>query len=259
MRETIRSLVIRAAAIWSKAKPGVYIMNGHYLSRQCNKDVDVFIQLLDEMARYSRFVSIQQATHLVLSGDAKDVKETLVAFTFDDGFDDCYHALAPALEKHQVNACFFVNPGFVDGDAQYHKRFTEEVVLTPGKKPMSWQQITSLHQRGFVIGNHTFDHLRLSDIELSRATQQVVTSKQVIEDKLGEQCDYFAWPFGQYADVNQEVINLLLDVHSYVYSGCDFQNYTSFDGRVLNRRHFEADWPAHEVEYFLSKPRFYSQ
>lgn len=30
-----------------------------------------------------------------------------VAFTFDDGFDDCYHEIAPVLDEFNVNAAFY--------------------------------------------------------------------------------------------------------------------------------------------------------
>lgn len=257
MRELLKKAFIAGASAVSSPKAGVYIMNGHFLSRAANDDVEVFDRQLGYLSKMMRFISIEDATKMVLSREALDIDETLVAFTFDDGFDDNLLALAPALEKFGVNACCFVNPGFVDGDEGYISQFTENVVLTPGKRPMSWDQIRQLHDRGFVIGNHTYDHVRLSAVKPEEAEAQVVNAKHKIASELNCDCDYFAWPFGQYADVNDDVIEMLLKHHKYVYSGCDYQNYTSFGGRVLNRRHFEADWPGHEVKYFLSRSRAY--
>lgn len=255
MREWLKASYIKGASLFSTPKSGIYIMNGHYLSRQSNSDIDVFARLLGSMASFARFINIEDAARLVLNDEIDDVDETLVAFTFDDGFDDNILALAPALKRYDVNACFFVNPGFVEGDEDFTRHFTQHVVLTPGKKPMSWEQIKSLHNDGFVIGNHTHDHIRLSSVSLEEATRQVTTAKDKIEAVLGEPCEHFAWPFGQYADVNKDVIDMLLKHHRYVYSGCDYKLYRSFDGRVLNRRHFEADWPHHEVRFFLSSQR----
>jgi peptidoglycan/xylan/chitin deacetylase (PgdA/CDA1 family) len=120
---------------------------------------------------------------------------------------------------------------------------------------MNWTQIRDLHNDGFVIGNHTFDHVRLSAVPLNEAEHQVLSAKAVIESRLQAPCEYFAWPFGQFADVNEEVVAMLLKHHKYVFSGCDYTHYTSFGRRVLNRRHFEADWPVSHVKYFLSSPR----
>lgn len=257
MREWLRTLVIHGSSFLSKPQSGVYIMNGHYLSRAVNDDPELFDSLLTKLSKYVRFINIQNAVDIVRSGEASSVDETLMAFTFDDGFDDCWFSLAPALEKFNTNACFFVNPGFVDGDGDYQRNFVDQIVLTKQKKPMNWEQLSSLVDRGFVIGNHTLDHLRLSDISLIDVEHQVIEGKKRIEQSLNIDCQYFAWPFGQYVDVNQKVIDLLLTHHSEVFSGCDFMRYMSFDGNVFNRRHFEADWSVNEVKYFLSKKRVY--
>ena len=255
MREWLKSLYINMASRVKTPQPGVFIMNGHFLSRAVNNDPLVFECLLKELSAFARFVDIQSASDWVLNGNVDDIDETLIAFTFDDGFDDNILALAPALMRFNTNACCFVNPGFVDGDDAYISHFTEQVVKTPGKKPMSWAQIKQLHEQGFVIGNHTQDHIRLSAVSIGDAEQQVLSGKAKIEAQLTTSCDYFAWPFGQYADVNDAVVDMLLKHHTYVFSGCDYTRYTSFNRRVLNRRHFEADWPAHEVRYFLSSRR----
>jgi peptidoglycan/xylan/chitin deacetylase (PgdA/CDA1 family) len=258
MREWLKALYINIASQLKTPKAGVFIMNGHYLSRHCNNDPEVFISLLTYLSQFARFVSIEEAANLVMSNEVGDVTETLIAFTFDDGFDDNLLALAPALQMFKTNACFFINPGFVDGNEDYCKHFTCETVKTPGKKPMNWPQIKRLHDQGFVIGNHTQDHVRLSAVPLAEAEQQVLLGKQKIEAELGVPCEHFAWPFGQYADVNHDVVTMLTKHHRFIYSGCDYTRYQSFDGKVLNRRHFEADWPPHKVKFFLSSHRVMS-
>lgn len=255
MRDILRTLYIFVASIFTKPKAGVYILNGHFLSRDSNNAPQVFDNLLKKMSKFCRFINIEEANALILSGEAENVDETLIAFTFDDGFDDCYFSLAPILEKYNVNACFFINPGFVDGDDSYISNFTNNIVLTPKKKPMSWQQIQSLHERGFVIGNHTYDHVRLSDETLEKAEAQIVNAKEEIERRLSSKCEFFAWPFGQFQDVNNDIVEISLKHHAYVYSGCDYLKYKSFEGTVFNRRHFEANWQINEMKYFLSKSR----
>jgi peptidoglycan/xylan/chitin deacetylase (PgdA/CDA1 family) len=255
MRDWLRSAYIAVASKAKKPQHGVFIMNGHYLSRTANDDPLVFLRLLDALRKFSRFIDIKTASKLVLEGDIENVDETLMAFTFDDGFDDNILSLAPALAKHNTNACCFINPGFIDGDNAYRSNFTHNVVKTPGKRPLTWQQVQQLHDDGFVIGNHTQDHVRLSSVTLDEAEKQVVTAKQHIESRLNTQCDFFAWPFGQYDDVNEPVVDMLLRHHRFVFSGCDYTKYTSFSKRVLNRRHFEADWPVHEVKFFLGAKR----
>ena len=49
---------------------------------------------------------------------------------------------------------------------------------------MSWLQIKELYNNGYVIGNHTFDHLRLSEIPFDVQYKQIVDSKSIIEETL---------------------------------------------------------------------------
>lgn len=255
MKELLKKAFLFSASYILQPKAGIYILNGHYLSRELNNDPLIFERLMVKLSRFCRLINIQEASQLILNGEVGQVNETLVAFTFDDGFDDCYLSLVPVLDKFNVNACFFINPGFINGNEEYCQHFTERVVLTPSKKPMTWRQIKSLHESGFIIGNHTFDHARLSQISFEEAEVQVLKAKVEIERQLSTACNYFAWPFGQYKDINDSLIDMLLQHHSFIYSGCDYQNYTSYSGRVLNRRHFEANWSGREVQYFLSRQR----
>ena len=66
--------------------------------------------------------------------------------------------ICPVLEDYGVNAALFINPNFVEGDEAYIRHFTESTVLTPGKRPMRWDALRRLRDRGHVIGAHTLDH-----------------------------------------------------------------------------------------------------
>ena len=93
---------------------------------------------------------MEEATSLILNHESVD--EPLVAFTFDDGFMECHSMIAPVLEQFGVNAAFFINPNFANGDDVYIQNFTNNIVLTPGKTPMRWKEIRDLHERGHIIG-----------------------------------------------------------------------------------------------------------
>ncbi len=253
MRKKLRNAYIWFMSSFKQLKPGIHILNGHYLTRKCADNPRVFELLLHEMQMLGiEFINIENAVSYIESGEFKYLTKTYVAFTFDDGFEDCYLSLAPALEKFDVNACFFVNPNFVVGSDLYIKNFTDNVVKTPQKKPMSWNQIKTLSDRGFVIGNHTLDHVRLSNIEYKTLIEQVAGAKDIIENKIGEKCSYFAWPYGQLNDFSFEALNIVKEYHDTVFSGCQYRNYFSFNGAVINRRHFEPNWKARDMKFFLS-------
>ena len=77
------------------------------------------------------------------------IPDKLVVLTFDDASKSHFTVARPLLKKHGFGATFFVTEGF---DFPTNRR-----------DYMSWQEIAQLHQDGFEIGNHTRDHLGITD------------------------------------------------------------------------------------------------
>lgn len=86
-----------------------------------------------------------------LSAVAKKVPDKLIVLTFDDGAKSHYNHVAPLLKKYHFNATFFFcefPPDFADTS-----------------KYMTWQQVQSLSQQGFEIGNHTWHHKHVNKLD----------------------------------------------------------------------------------------------
>lgn len=251
-RSLIRNSVLDILGIFSRPQNGIHILNGHMICRGVANDQakDYFSYQLKELSRHVRFIRVEEATSLILNHESVD--KPLVAFTFDDGFMECHSMIAPVLESFGVNAVFFINPNFVEGDDDYIRNFTENVVLTPGKSPMRWVEIKALHERGHIIGAHTMDHYMINDDNLQELEKQIGTCKSIIEDQLSVSCDYFAFPYGRLEHANKHSIDIACNYYKYVFSQSDYKHYFSFDGRVINRRHFEPFWPVGHLYYFLS-------
>jgi peptidoglycan/xylan/chitin deacetylase (PgdA/CDA1 family) len=77
------------------------------------------------------------------------IPDKLVVLTFDDASKSHFTVARPLLKKHGFGATFFVTEGF---DFPTNRR-----------DYMSWQEIAQLHRDGFEIGNHTRDHLGITD------------------------------------------------------------------------------------------------
>ncbi|HDM8240052.1 polysaccharide deacetylase family protein [Vibrio campbellii] len=258
MKNKLKNIFLSTAGRLSSPKSGVFILNGHFLSRYSNTDSKVSDDFLKFLKNSSDFLNIEDAVRLIESGEANDVDGNYISFTFDDGFDDCYYSLAPSLDKYGVNACFFVNPNYVTGDEEYVTRFNDHLTKTKGKKPLSWEQIIELHKSGFVIGNHTLDHLRLSELSGDLIEEQVVSAKNTIESYTGIECSYFAWPYGQAKDICDLSLDIIRKNHKYVFSGCNYKRYYFNNIRgVFNRRHFEMSWKPEHLKYFISHQRNY--
>lgn len=233
---------------------GIHILNGHRISLT-NPNPQVFRKQLSLLSAEVSFIRFEDAIKLIVQKEKVD--KPLVAFSFDDGFEECYTMIAPVLEEFDVNAAFFVNPNFVVGNEAYIDHFTNDVVLTPGKLPMKWLQIVDLHTRGHIIGAHTLDHYMINTDDEVILDSQIGGCKAIIEDRINAPCDFFAFPYGRLEHANNVSIEIALKYYPYVFSQSDYKKYYSFHNQVINRRHFEPDWPVRHVNYFISHSKKY--
>lgn len=253
MKKLIRNIVLSTTGQFKSVANGIHILNSHYIGRN-DLPKEVFHDLLKTLTKQADFINIEDAVTAIKEKTHQNQK--LIAFTFDDGFEECYTKIAPVLSDFNINAAFFINPGFIDGDKEYRKNFTENIVHT-NKAPMTWEMIKELHQQGFVIGNHTLDHVRLVGLTNEELQRQINNAKNRIEEQLQSSCDYFAWTYGRNADIDENALNYCLNEHQYVFGGDNYTNYFSFNNSVFNRRHIEGNWPVSHINYFLSKQKKY--
>jgi len=85
--------------------------------------------------------------------------DKLVVLTFDDAVASQYTFVRPVLKRYGFGATFFISEGF-------SFKTNKEDYLT-------WAQIRELHDDGFEIGNHTRDHMGVSDQSLGQLREQV--------------------------------------------------------------------------------------
>ncbi len=93
------------------------------------------------------------------SGGWRPVPDKIVVLTFDDSAASHYSVVRPLLKKHGFGATFFITEGFT--------------FLTNKKDYMTWEQIAELHRDGFEIGNHTRDHMAVTQQSLPLLRGQV--------------------------------------------------------------------------------------
>lgn len=73
---------------------------------------------------------------------------------------------------------------------------------------MDWPELRRLAERGVVIGSHTRDHVVLHARQpRDEVVAQVVTSKELLEERLGVDCRHFCYPHGSPRDVGRDAID----------------------------------------------------
>ena len=249
MRQTLRKLYLDLFGTFAKPAIGVHIMNGHYLSPG-KGEASVFREQLNALREGCTLVRIEDAVSMIVNHTK--VSDPLVAFTFDDGFEEQATSIAPVLEEYGINAAFFINPGFTGGDVAYRENFLEHRVMTPRKAPMTWDQIRALYQKGHIIGSHGQDHLPLNMDDRDLILHELLAGRQAIEHHTGAPCEYYAYTYGGMADLSSTALSMAQQHYQYIFSQSDHRHYFSFNGAVINRRHFEPFWPVQHVRYFLS-------
>lgn len=259
IRQNLRALLLSVLGTFKRPASYIHILNGHMIDWHHDNDADGerFAKQLNELHKYCDFVKFEDAVRMIINHE--EVNRSTVAFTFDDGWRDCYTQIAPQLEKYGVNAMFFINPNFVDacekGDAAYIENFTVNITKSPGKHSMTWEQIKDLQKRGFLFGAHTLDHYCIANDNIAELEHQICDCRYVIEEKIGVPCEHFAFPFGRLEHANPKSIEIACKHYKYVYSQSDHTHFFSYGGKVINRRHFEPFWPVKHIFYFLSCKR----
>lgn len=127
--------------------------------------------------------------------------EKPVLLTFDDGLEDFYTGAFSALQKYGFPATLYVVTGFMNGTSRWLLREGE------GNRPMlTWEKLAEIDAGGVECGGHTHYHPQLDTIPLSRARNEIVQCKKILEDQLGHEIRSFAYPYGYHtAAVKQAV------------------------------------------------------
>jgi peptidoglycan/xylan/chitin deacetylase (PgdA/CDA1 family) len=123
-----------------------------------------------------------------------------VILTFDDAYQSVYDHAFPILKDAGFTATIFVITDYVG------RENTWDVNLGWLKFPhLGWESIRELSRAGFEFGSHTHRHPDLTRVNAERIRSELLTSKQILEDRLGMPVPFVSFPFGRY---NRDVIRI---------------------------------------------------
>ena len=213
-------------------------------------DVENFLELIRILARDHDFISYSEAIERVKAGK---IDKPYLSISFDDGFES--NRLAGSLLAQEgISACFFICPDMVGKNrAALEDEFSGE--LGNEKRMMTWEEIEELLALGHEIGSHTLDHSVLAALPLDEARRQVIKSKKVLDDRLGE-VQHFAWPRGRFHHFRPELID---PVFRAGYDSCAsavrgaHMVVLSRDTGCIRRENCVADWPIRHTLYLLGR------
>lgn len=132
---------------------------------------------LDELARFLRY--------------ERPVPRKAVMITIDDGYKSAKTIAAPLLTKYRFPATFFV--------------YTDYIGM--GGNSLSWADLRQVKAQGFDVQAHSKSHSNLAiprtnDTPADRSRwleAEVAGTQKLMEQQLGGEIRYFAYPFGGFA------------------------------------------------------------
>lgn len=116
-----------------------------------------------------------------------DADEQVVLMTIDDAPDEHAVEMAEILTEMDVPAIFFVNGHFIESEEE--------------KKALK-----QIHEMGFPIGNHTYDHKNLKELTEEEQREQIIPLSDKIEEIIGERPLFFRAPHGANTDYAKKLV-----------------------------------------------------
>ena len=161
--------------------------------RACYCDVERFRSQMGYLERFGyRVMGLGEAL-AALFGDGA-LPPRAVVLTFDDGYRNFREHAFPILRQFGFPATVYLVSGLLGGRAEW--------LDVDGPKPalMDETEIRELHREGVRFGSHGVTHPRLSRLDETAAREEILASRRMLEDLLGEPVDHFCYPYGDYDD-----------------------------------------------------------
>lgn len=170
-----------------------------------------------------------------LAGRGAPRRRPCVVITFDDGYEDNYHA-AGMLREAGLQATFFLSTRIVGTD----EAFAHDLKRLGRRVPtLSWEQVREMAGWGFHFGTHTARHANVAAMPLRDAVGEITTARDDLLRRLGATGaeTWFAYPHGRRKDISPEVRSALAECGvEYCFSAYGGVNGPDFDPLDIRRQ-----------------------
>jgi peptidoglycan/xylan/chitin deacetylase (PgdA/CDA1 family) len=193
-RRVLAAVAIAMAAACSRSRPSVPILTYHSVSEAADGFTvapQSFAGQLDAL-RQAGFQTITFREWLAHEDKGAALPPHPIILTFDDGYEDAYSTVLPALRSRGMRACFFINTAVVAADAARREARPEDGTT---RRYLVWPEVRALADAGMELGSHGATHARLPDLDRSGVVAELRSSKERLETGIGRPIDVFAYPY----------------------------------------------------------------
>ncbi|MBO8170662.1 MAG: polysaccharide deacetylase family protein [Bacillaceae bacterium] len=125
-------------------------------------------------------------------------EQKIVLLTFDDGpKGESTTRILDVLDKYNAKSLWFIS-GF---------NYGWDYQANPDKAEQFKHLVAEIHNRGHLIGNHTWEHKNLRNLPPDKVEKEIVELNRLLEEITGEQPLYFRAPFGANSDESNRVVH----------------------------------------------------
>jgi peptidoglycan/xylan/chitin deacetylase (PgdA/CDA1 family) len=111
--------------------------------------------------------------------------------TFDDGYENLLDSAVAVMTELGIKATFFCLAGYLG------RRNTWDAKQGRRQRHFSAPQLRELCSLGFEIGSHGMTHRLLTRLNEAVVREELVGSKEILEDATGKEVRCFSYPFGR--------------------------------------------------------------
>ena len=178
----------------------VPILAYHRFAPNSSNDFTVTVKEFEEQMNYLklngyRVIPLRSLVDYYL-GKGSPPPAHSVVITIDDGHASVYQYALPILRRHGFAATLFIYPCCIE-NASY---------------ALNWSHIREMANQGLEIGSHTRYHPNFK-VERRRlslaayqelATKEFVSSKKILEERLGRPVYFLSYPFGHHDEILEQ-------------------------------------------------------
>lgn len=124
-----------------------------------------------------------------------------IVISFDDGFLNTLQYGLEALQQTGFQAIQYIIAGAIGGRNEWDIRNGEAPEMLMDKN-----QIREWLAGGQHIGSHSLGHVRLTEIPLAQAREEIIASKKQLEDSFGVPIRHFCYPYGAWSPEIRDLV-----------------------------------------------------
>jgi peptidoglycan/xylan/chitin deacetylase (PgdA/CDA1 family) len=169
------------------------ILTYHRFAEDCDSPLCMPAKTFELQMRYlkeNRYHVVTAEELLSFLRYRQGLPQKSVLITMDDGYRSVYNIAYPILNQYGFTATLFIYTDFVG---------VSKIAIT-------WDQLKEMQTKGFTIGSHTIYHSDLTQRKkgeteqeyIARVKEELYGSKKILDQKLGQDTYFLAYPFGRY-------------------------------------------------------------